>query len=242
MSSAMKDEILEYTQRVYKTEGVPPPIRRITAQFKISNDALYLLFPGGIGEICTLAGVPSREDHIGKNGTSGSRTESIPVKSTSVPLEVPRKSEGEIASEVFSLRRQGSNLSDLVIQLRISPDLAKIYSDKYDEFVGNMILSAAERREINSILPLGSSFYDLKSLKSCFQKILEERQDYKSSAESAEAELGRLTNYFSFSCPVCGDPMYLTEEIWNRLKTGGSLLKWTHIECDPRTRYEIIYS
>jgi len=241
----MKDEILEYTQRVYKTEGVPPPIRRITAQFKISNDALYLLFPGRIGEICTLAGVPSREDHIGKNGTSGSRTESIPVKSTSVPLEVPRKSEGEIASEVFSLRRQGSKLEDIVIHLHISPDLAKIYSDKYDEFVGNMILTAAEKREINSSLPLGSFFYDSKSLKNCFQKILEEREDYKTVADSFDKELRKLrqiTNYFTFPCSVCGGPVLLTKEVWNSLKNGDSLRTWTHVQCNTKPRYEIIYS
>jgi len=161
------------------------------------------------------------------------------------PFGVPRKSEGEIASEVFSLRRQGSKLEDIVIHLHISPDLAKIYSDKYDEFVGNMILTAAEKREINSSLPLGSFFYDSKSLKNCFQKILEEREDYKTVADSFDKELRKLrqiTNYFTFPCSVCGGPVLLTKEVWNSLKNGDSLRTWTHVQCNAKPRYEIIYS
>ncbi len=51
--------VLNYVRRVYKQEGAPPSVRRISMESNVDTKELYALFPGGPGKkAAKIAGLP----------------------------------------------------------------------------------------------------------------------------------------------------------------------------------------
>jgi|GEM_PF-4437567 len=66
-TSNTKELIIDFARKHYKKHGKPPSIRLIARKHRrlgVTRSNIYELFPGGLAEICRLAGVPIPKQRI----------------------------------------------------------------------------------------------------------------------------------------------------------------------------------
>ena len=71
----MREEVIAFAQRYHSSHGKPPSVRTIERSFKaqgINRYSFYSEFPGGMRELCRLAGIPA----AGSLGQTVAATES----------------------------------------------------------------------------------------------------------------------------------------------------------------------
>ncbi|MEM1509378.1 MAG: TusE/DsrC/DsvC family sulfur relay protein [Thermofilaceae archaeon] len=53
----LREEVLNYVREYYAANGLPPSIRDIAKNLKVSTRTLYSLFPGGVEQVYETAGL-----------------------------------------------------------------------------------------------------------------------------------------------------------------------------------------
>ena len=183
MSKAtLREKVIGYVQTAYREGRGVPSLAEMKREFGVSNRELYKVFPGGLREICELAGVPPPEDRL------------KPVeKMLEHRVKTGSGTEGmnEVAAKVFELLGVGTPLTKIVVQLRIDPDLVVSINEKYTQLKKaeankTIVQSEAEllKQTLGSVL-LNMANLDLVSCPKCYNAQMELVDDI-------------------FTCPECG--------------------------------------
>lgn len=120
---SLKDQITIFVKEAYEREGRVPSIAETRRELKFSTRRLYSVFPGGLEEICKHAGVPVPTRRL--------KTVRKALDSRSKRKVGEEAGKGELAALVFDLLEKGKPLPQVVITLKITPDVAKELHDKW---------------------------------------------------------------------------------------------------------------
>lgn len=141
-----EEQVLEFVGRYHGEKGVPPSLADIHRHLGISMRRLYDKFPGGIAEICQLANVPVPEKRLGMvEKAVKARTEKEEV------VEVEELPNGQIAARTFELFEEGVPLPQVVIELKIRPEMAGELHEKWIELKAIDINQPAVLRDLGKL-------------------------------------------------------------------------------------------
>lgn len=117
---SLKQNILDFVDRMVKEEGRPPSLAKIQKELGLSARKIYEAFPGGLTEICESLGVSVPEDRF---------------KVVSKALKAKKEAKiglNNLKAEIFRMLEDGEQPQKIVINLKADP---KIVEECYNQWI-----------------------------------------------------------------------------------------------------------
>jgi len=193
---------------------------------------------------------PSYERTAAKLGIKDPRTVKVHVESRKAqiaaqpkvtappPVSKPVIKEEELYPVLFQDLKAGKSEVDLVIERKISPDLARKANEKFQEAMGAFVLPKAEKERMFRALEYYNIRVDLIENGTWTFDEWANSPDMMCQEVEERAENSRryedILEKLDFRCEQCGGEIVLDGVNWDHIKSylTKSGLKWHHEDCN----------